>query len=228
MARVGAWEGAPVVGIDDAALGTVSAVLFHLSEPRVVGVQVAPPAIGGLVARQARYALLGLITPESQALRLSLKSLPSNAAGERIMAASWEDTVVWHRMPVRLADGTQVGVAADVTFDVSTGAVTSLAISTGAVGDAAVGRFEVAGDDVRGFDGESVVVLPAYADLKAAGGAARQVAAGVASAKVHGGRVAIKGLRAAGYAAGRVGRSFESGYGKKALDKLKSLMDEDE
>lgn len=228
MARVGAWEGAPVVGIDDAALGTVSAVLFHLSEPRVVGLQVTPPAIGGLVARQMRYVVLGLVTPETAALRLSLKSLPTDTAGERIMQSSWEDTVVWHRMPVHSADGTLIGVAADITFDAASGAVTSLTISTGAVGDVAVGRFEVAGDDVRGFDGESVVVLPAYADLVATGGAARQVAAGVASAKHHGGRAAIKGLRAAGFAAGRVGRSFESGYGKKALDKLKSLMDDEE
>lgn len=228
MARLSAWEDAAVTGRDGRALGTVSAVLFHITEPRVVGVQVTPPPVAGIVARQVRYAVLGLVTIQGETLRLSVASLPSDVAGERIMQASWDDTVIWHGMPVRTAEGTPVGVVADAVFDPSTGVVSSLAISSGAVGDAAIGRFEVAGDEVRGFDGEAVVVSPAYADLNASGGAARAAAAGAAAVAVHGSRAALKGLKAAGRAAGRVGRSFESGYGRKALDRLKSFMDDDE
>lgn len=228
MASVSNWQERPVLGSDDSELGRVSAVLFHPAEPRVIGLQVDPPAFAYVVARQPRFVLLSDVRVDGQSFRLAQPKLPSDTVGERALQASWHDTVVWRGMPVRSAEGEHVGAVADVIFDAGTGAVTALRISTGVVGDAALGRLEVAGDLVRGFDGDAVVVLSGYSRIDAAGGAAKAAAAGVAAAKVHGERAAIRGLKAAGYAAGRVGRSFESGLGKRALDKLKSLMEDDE
>lgn len=222
------WEGRTVLGSDGTTLGVVSSVLFHLSEPRVVGIEVRPPAFAYVIARRPRYVPFEDVRLEGGDLRIAARKLPSDASGEKRMGASWEQTVIWRGMAVASADGERVGIVFDVAFDETTGAVTGLSISTGALGDAAVGRLEVAGEHVRGFNGDSVVVSPGYARIPASGGVARRAAAGAAAVKVHGGRAAVTGLRAAGYAAGRIGRSFERGYGKKAIDKLKSLMGDDE
>jgi len=101
-------------------------------------------------------------------------------------------------------------------------------VSTGAVGDLAVGRFEVLPALVRGFDGESVVVEVGYAELSATGGAAKAAASGVTALKERGGQVADGVMQVGVAAAGALGRSLKSGVGRKALDKMKSLMNDDE
>jgi sporulation protein YlmC with PRC-barrel domain len=218
-----------VLGADGRPLGRVSAVLFHAAEPRVVGVQIARSPVLGVIDRRDRYALLADLEPcEDDGLRLPYPRLPKDDAGEQTLGFSWSDSVVWRGMPVRSALGEPVGVVHDVLFDAQSGAVTTMRVSTGVVGDAALGRLEVPGELVRGFDSDAVIVLPGYNEINAAGGAARAVAAGVANVKVRGGQVADGALQVGVAAAGALGRSMRSGLGRKALDKLKALMDDEE
>lgn len=223
MPSTGTVERAHVTGEGGKALGRVSAVLFHPSEARVVGVQIDPGPLLHLFERRPRFALLGQIEIDED-VRLAAPKLPRDDTGERALGYSWEDTVVWRGMPVRSAEGNYVGSLFEAVFDAQTGEVVCIRVSTGIVGDAAVGRLEVDGSLVRGFDGASIVVLPGFADIGASGGAAKRMAGGVASARVHGERLAKTTLAAGAVAADAVGRSFESGLGRKALDKIKTLM----
>lgn len=229
MARVSSYNGRPVLGADGRELGRVTAVLFHAADPRVVGVQIDPGAVLGVIDRRPAFALLTDlgITDDGMAFTLDDMRLPKNSAGERVLGFSWDDSVIWHRMPVHSADGAEVGAVRDAEFDPATGDVTVLHITAGAVGDAAVGRMQIPAELVRGFDGEAVVVLPGYAEIPTTGGAAKAMAAGVTAVKTRGGAVA-EGALEVGVAASRaLGRSIRSGMVRKAIDKAKTLMDED-
>lgn len=229
MPRVIAYEGRAVMGANGRRLGYVGAVLFHLSEPRVVGVQIDRAAILGVIDRRPHFALLAdLESAGAEGFVLPMSILPKEEPGERTLGFSWHDSVIWHRMPVRSASGDAVGTVHDVVFEAEGGAVTKLVVSTGAVGDAALGRLEVPGELVQGFDGDAVIVLPGYNEIRAAGGAAKAMASGVAAVKVRGEAVADGALQVGVAAAGALGRSLKRGTARKALDKMKSLMGEDE
>lgn len=229
MPRSSSYERMSVISAGGDDLGWVSAVLFHPSEPRVVGLQVDRRAHFGLIARPPAFVRLSDVARENGAtLRYSGAKLPADSASERALGFSWEQSVIWRGMPVAAESGEPVGVVHDVDLDHETGAVRSLRISTGAVGDVALGRFEVRGELIKGFDGESVRVLPGYNEIRAEGGAAKAVAAGTAAVKVRGGQVADGALQVGVAASRALGRSLKHGAGRKAIDKLKSLMDDEE
>lgn len=229
MPTVIAYEGRPVMGANGRQLGYVGAVLFHFSEPQVIGVQIDRRALLGTIDRRPHFALLGdLANAGAGAFVLPGSMLPKEEPGERVLGFSWHDSVIWRRMPVRSAVGDAVGTVHDVVFEAVGGAVTKLVVSTGAVGDAALGRLEVPGELVQGFDGDGVIVLPGYNEIRAAGGAAKAMASGVAAVKVRGEAVADGALQVGVAAAGALGRSLKRGGVRKALDKMKSLMGEDE
>jgi uncharacterized protein YrrD len=229
MPRASSYEHRVVLSRSGKRLGTVGAVLYHPSAPRAIGIQIDRGSLLGMIDRAPVFAVLADVTLESsEAARLAEDKLPKSAAGERTLGYSWDDTVVWRNMPVRSADGEAVGVIADTVFDAETGEVTKAIVSTGVVGDVALGKLEVPGDLVRGFDGASVVVLPGYNEVRAGGGAAKVLAAGTAAVKVRSGQVADGALQVGVAASRALGRSLRSGTGRKALDKLKSLMGEDE
>lgn len=223
------YERRIVAGTDGRQFGRVSAVLFHPDEPRVVGLQVDRGAVLGVIDQRPRFVRLGDVSVGAGGdLMIESDSLPKDSAGERALGYSWEATVVWRGMPVRSVAGDDVGYVHDAGFDATTGELTSLLLSTGAVGDMAVGRLQVPPAMVRGFDGEAVVVEAGYADLAASGGAAKAAASGVTAIKERTGQVADGMLEVGVAAAGALGRSFRSGIGRKAIDKIKSLMDDEE
>jgi uncharacterized protein YrrD len=210
-------------------LGSVGAVLFDACEPKVVGIQIDRGALLGVVERSPYFALMTDVSLSGeQAVALSGDKPPKDEAGERVLGYSWHDTVIWRSMPVRSESGDPVGVIQDVVFDGESGSVTKAVVSTGVFGDVAVGRLEVPGELVRGFDGEAVVVLPGYNEIRAAGGAAKAIAAGTAAVKVRSGQVADGALQVGVAASRALGKSLKSGAGRKAIDKLKSLMGDDE
>lgn len=229
MPRVSAVVGRRVFGSDDRSIGRVTGVLFHPEEPRAVGLQIQPHPLWLVISRRPRFALIEeaeLVGEES--VRLPGKGLPADAAGEKALGVSWHDTVVWQGMPVVSASGVAVGAVIDAVITRETRVVKKLFVSTGVFGDTALGRLEVDGEFVRGFDGEHVVVLPGYNEIRATGGAAKKAAAGTARVKVHGERLAQSALKTSAAAAAMVGRSFRSGAGRKVVDKMKSLMDDGE
>ncbi|MDY0340926.1 MAG: PRC-barrel domain-containing protein [Coriobacteriia bacterium] len=229
MPSITGYEGRTVIGQSGRKLGRVSAVLFHPSEPRAVGVQIDKGAVLGVIDQRPRYAGLSrLQSSVDETLVIDADVLPKDADGERALGYRWDDTVVWHGMPVVSPTTEPVGIVHDVEFDATTGEVTGLRVSTGAVGDLAVGRLDVSRDLVRGFIGEAVVVESGYGELAASGGAAKAAASGVTALKERSGQVADGVLQVGVAAAGALGRSLKSGAGRKALDKMKSLMDDDE
>ncbi|MGB4440942.1 MAG: PRC-barrel domain-containing protein [Coriobacteriia bacterium] len=229
MPSVSSFTGRQVFGADGRILGRVSAVLFHAMEPRMVGVEVDPGALLGVIDRRPSYVLLSDLdlNDDRMAFKLDADRLPKDSAGSKALGHSWDDSVIWRGMPVRSAEGAEVGTVHDVVFELETGEVTQLRISTGAVGDVAVGRLEVPGELIHGFDGEAVIVLPGYADIPTEGGAAKVVASGMVSVKTRGEAVGDGLLQVGVAAAGALGRSLRSGVARKAIDKAKSLMDED-
>lgn len=229
MPSITSYERRAVVGQSGRELGRVSAVLFHPSEPRAVGVQIHKGAVLGVIDQRPRYARLSEVrVTGDEALVIDADALPRDADGERALGYSWDDTVVWHGMPVVSATAEPVGTVHDAEFDATTGELTALRVSTGAVGDLAVGRLDVPRELVRGFEGDAVVVEPTYGELAASGGAAKAAASGVTALKERSGQVADGVLQVGVAAAGALGRSLKSGVGRKAIDKMKSLMDDDE
>lgn len=228
MPRMTSLDGADVLSASGSPLGTVLGVLFHPREPRVVGLAVARPRMAGVVARPPVYVALSAIELEERGAVLETKRLPTSAGGARAIGASWDDTVLWEGMPVRSVDGDAVGAVGDVTFDGGTGAVRSLRVSTGILGDLAVGRLDVPGDLVEGFDGEAVVVSAGYAELQASGGAAKAAAKTASAAKVTGARVAKQAYDTGMSAAVAVGKWFKSGTGRRMLDKFRELTRDDD
>ena len=234
MTAITDMESRRVYGADGASLGRMSAVLFHPAQPRVVGVEITPDPYQGIVARKPRYALLKDIELVGEdGARLPVSKLPRDEAGERVLGYSWQDTVVWHRMPVHSESGDELGALSDAAFHAATGEVERISISTGLVGDAAIGKLTVGREHLRGFDGEAIVVLPGYASIDAGGGAAKHAAAGVVTAKVRGEQAADAAIKATAAAAVAVKRSFTSGMGRAAIDgsrralgKLQAMIDE--
>jgi sporulation protein YlmC with PRC-barrel domain len=229
MPTIRTLDGQRVTGSEGRSLGRVSATVFHPSEPRVVGLQIDPDPLLWVIKRRARFApLAGTTFAGDGTVCIATPKVPSDEKGERTIGASWFDTVVWVRMPVVSAEGESVGTVRDVVFDASTGAVTRLQLSTGAVGDAAIGRFEVDGEFVRGFDGESVVVEPGYRDMDASGGLAKAAAGAVVGITERGKQVASGLAEVGSAAAGAVRRSFKHGAGRRAMNALKNMMSDDE
>jgi len=214
-----------------AVLGRVTNVLFHPSKPRVVGLEVAPPRLLGVVRRRPRYVPLSSVAVRDGALAVEERALPTNAAGRRIIGFSWDDTVLWRGMPVRDGDGAAAGVVADATFD-GQGTLSALRVSTGIAGDVAVGKLTVPAGEVTGFDGAAVVIATRSRDLASDGGAAK-VAATVATkaavvAKERGGVAAKAASDATVQAAGAIGRSIHSGKARRVLDGLRHAMQDDD
>lgn len=228
MPAVSDIEGLRVKSPSGKTLGIVRYVLFHPSEPRAVGLQVELPAAAGLVDRKPRFVAL---TPnvlaacraaEEGPLVWPAEKLPMSGTGATEVGLAWDDTVIWHHMPVRTRSGELVGTVGDAVFSGKTGQVLRVVLSEGAVADAAVGRTEVPGDLLVGFDGTSVVAEDALMGTSPTGGLAAVSGKGVAYA-VHGAEVAADATLSAGIAGlEAVEHSFRSGLGKKAMNALRA------
>lgn len=227
MPRLSAYEHRDVLTAGGQRLGRVGAVLFHPAEPRVIGIQIDRSATLGMIDRPPLFAVWSDVAVDGEVLRLPTDKAPKDAAGERVLGYSWHDTVIWQGMPVRAESGDPVGVVSDALF-ARDGELQTLIISTGAVGDLALGKLEVPRELVSGFDGESVRVLPGYNEIRAAGGAAKAAAAGAAAVRVRAGQVGEGALQVGVAASRALGRSLKRGTARKAIDKLKSLMDDEE
>ncbi|TLM65775.1 MAG: hypothetical protein FDZ70_10840, partial [Actinobacteria bacterium] len=176
MPLISAIRGLPVAGRTGRLLGTVSEVLFHPSEPRVIGLQVAPPAFLYVLSRAPRFLPLTRVAVWGAEAIGASSRLPSKRAGEREIGAAWDDTVIWRGMPVLSQGGTAAGRVADAGFTKVSGRVTRVLLTGGVVNDVAFGAREVAGELVIGFEpgapgGGAVRVADAALDASLPGGA---------------------------------------------------------
>lgn len=184
MPYVSDIEGLPVIGVKDKVLGRVNHVLFHPTQPRAVGIELQPPAIGMVVERKPRYLALDAVDWTEAGLALKTPKMESNASSAKRLDIDWETSVVWRFMGVVTESGEVLGLARDVRFDTTDGSLTMLKLTSGVTSDVGVGAATLDGALVLGFDGEDVRVSDEASQVDAGGGVARQAGRGAAIAKV--------------------------------------------
>lgn len=189
MPKISQMYRTTVRGSNGRRLGKVQDVLFHASEPRVVGFLVRRTPFLWIIKLKPRFAPWpeGADVVAGGPLVLSKPSLLSPSAADRELGYDWETTVVWRDMVVVDTDGTLLGKVKDVGFGRKTGKVLSLTMSEGTAIDLAVGRVDVPGEAVKGFDGAAVVIdTEAAEESESSGGAARIAATAYVKTKIAG------------------------------------------
>lgn len=223
-------EGLAVANREGDVKALVRHVLFHPSEARVVALEVIPSGARIMLDRRPRYLPIvpGMFANcgDSGAVLWDDPKLPKRATVEKDLGFSMDTTVIWHNMEVRLEGGDRVGYVADVVFSRKSGTVLRLLLSEGSLADFAVGRSEVPGELVEGFDGTAVRIDPEFRRVaESSGGVAAVTGKGAAYAK-HGAERAADAVAAAGVVGlGMVERSFRYGLGRKAMRGLKKAGD---
>ena len=219
--------------------GTVGYVLFHPTDPRVVGFAVERSDLALMVERKDRFVALDRVALVDGELQVHGKAAWDSAAAKRL-GIGWDKTVGWAGMDVRTESGQALGTVRDGAFDETTGELDALVLTEGTSRDVAIGVRELPAGMVRGFDGEAVIVANAAADVEVDGGAAAAAAKAAAVVKVKSDQVADAATEkfdevavAAGEAAGKAAFAAKKAAkaaantepGKKAMSWLKSVKD---
>lgn len=176
--RISDIEGTRIAGRKNKPFGRVTNVLFAPTEPRVIGYEVQPPSLGYVIERKPRYLMLHALerTADGMALRSEhVKSKPEY---------SWDESVVWHYMPVISESGKALGFVRDAEFDETDGRLGTVWLSYGTADDVAVGGRSVPGSTALRFDGDSVVIADAAAKARVTGGSAKTAGRGAAIAMI--------------------------------------------
>ena len=224
MYNVSEIDGLQVIGAKDKVLGKVTHVLFHPSEPRVVGLEVQPPSLAYVVERRPRYLPLDTLVLSKESVAVVGEKPDSDGAAAKRLGFSWDDTVIWRFMEVLTESGADLGLVRDVRFDAEDGSVVRLSLTRGATADVAVGAQKLDGALAVGFDGEFVRVRNEAVRERTDGGVAAQAGRGAAVAKIAAeevGKQAVEGAVAAAKAvkkadipgkASRGWKSFKDGF----------------
>ena len=205
MPTLSSIEGRSLVNARGRVLGRVEHVLFHPSEPRAVALMIRREPWLYVLRRAPAFAPLGSVSLAGDAVRFEGPRLPSRSSAVRAIGSDPELTVIWRGMPVRSTQGSGLGIVADAEFSRG-GEVLRVYVSTGAVADLAVGRVEIPGELVRGFDGHDVLVEAESGELETDGGLARRAAKGAVSIQAQvsvAAKEAEDAITGASYAAGR-------------------------
>jgi uncharacterized protein YrrD len=202
MPKTSTTEHLPLLNAEGKRVGRIGRVLFHPSEPRVVGYEVEPRPYLGLIDRRSRYVPFGQVAVDKDGKKATFdgKRLPITASSAKKAGFEWETTVVYTGMPVRTESEREIGRIGTVTYGKKSGKVRELTVTDGLAADATVGRIEVEGELVVGFDGEWVVVKEAVREKGAEGSLAAYAGAGSAVAKDAAERAALAAARAGGRA----------------------------
>jgi len=184
MPSLRSLEGLVVYDRKGKAVGRVSRVLCHPSDPVVVGVEVQPPNVAYVVSRGPRYiALRGLELGEDGLDEVDLKAW-SGGRAEKELGFEWEQTVIWMGMPLVSESGKKLGYVRDASFTLPDGQLGEVLVSQGLTSDVAVGTRQFDGSLLIGFDGSAVRSKDEVATAEYSGGAAAKAGANVGVAKV--------------------------------------------
>lgn len=213
-------EGTPLLGTGDAVLGTVSRLLFHPSEARVIGAVAKPPTLLAMVDRPEVYLPLSVLTFTPRATRCALRKLPGQRASADLLGYDPDTTVIWTNMGVSGPSGTTFGVVSDVEFDPETGALSGMDVAGGLVADAAHGRYVVPGEAVIGYRDGLVRLRLEETELKTAGGLAKTAVEGLAAASETARAIGVSVEDAVVGSSGAAGRAIravsQADLGRKA------------
>lgn len=204
-------------------IGFVREVLFHASEPRVVGFVVQRPRLLMLLDRKDLYLAFDRAV-FGEELSVPNESGAWDAGAAKRLGLDWDKTVVWQGMPVRAESGEPLGTVRDALFG-DDGRLITLGLSSGIAADAAIGTRDIPVSMVRGFVGDAVVVSDEVLQVETSGGAAAVAGKGYAVAKDRATKVA-KTATIVGKAASKVAGEVGADAGKKAGGWLRSVRDE--
>jgi uncharacterized protein YrrD len=205
MPKLSRIEDRALVSARGRVLGRIERVLFSPSGASAVALMIRREPWLYLLRRADAFVPLDSISLAGDVVRFDGARLPSRKAVARAIGIDPDLTVIWRGMPVRSTMGGGLGTVADVEFSLG-GQVLRMYVSSGAVAEMAVGRTEISGELVRGFDGRDVLVEADSADLEAQGGLARRAVKGAVSIKEQAGvaaKAAEHAISGASYAAGR-------------------------
>lgn len=207
--------------------GRVKAVLFHPREPRVIGFTIARSPFLWLVERRDRYVAFDRVTVDAGddgvLLRIGIERDAWDAAAEKRLGFSWDDTVEWLGMPVATESGRRIASVRDALIDEKSGRLRGLGLTEGITSDLMIGVRDVSAEDVIGFSGESVKVSDRVLQVERDGGAAAAAGRGAAKAKAAVGEATEK----LAYSAGRAAAVVKSSKaGRRVGGWLKAIKDE--
>ncbi len=209
-------------------VGRLIDVLFHPSEPRVVGFTVERPDFLLMIQRSDRFVALDRTEILDDRVVVNGPDAWGRAAAKRLDVL-WERTVVWLGMPVRTESGDPLGRVRDATFAEEDGHLETLGLTEGLTADTALGTRVFPARLVRGFEGDAVVVSDEVRAVATDGGAAAAAGKGAAAAKVGAEQAAVAAGKAAAvataYGKSAVKAAAKNPNTKKALGFLKSMTD---
>lgn len=240
-------------------VGTVDDVLFHPTLPRAVGFSVKPFRLAGIVALPTKYLLFenAQFNSEGQ-LTVVLDGEAStdekqqrkakvawDARAEKQLGFTWDESVIYYGQQVFTESEHLLGKVSDARFDLVTGKLSVLQVTAGTTSDTMLGKRNIPGKFVHGFNNEifGVVCANTAEEIELDGGMAEQAgkaaaeAADVAAAVgKKAGDAAIKGAaHAVVYGERTLKRASQSEAGKKTkkwftsfVDDFKDAMNEDD
>jgi uncharacterized protein YrrD len=209
-------------------VGRLVDVLFHPTEPRVVGFVVDRPDLLMMVRRSDLYVALDRTEIFDDRVVVDGADAWGRSAAKRLDIA-WERTVVWLGMPVRTESGKALGQVRDASFDETDGHLGSLGLTEGVTADTALGTRDFSASMVHGFEGDAVVVADEVRAVETDGGAAAAAGKGAAHVKVGAEQAAVAAGKAAAVAAAygksAVKAASKNPNTKKAFGFLKTMTD---
>lgn len=203
-------EGATIARTGGEALGTVRRVLYHPSEPRAIGLMVAPPAMAGMSLRAETFLPLSAVEFGEGGLSTSLAKLPTGRKAADGLGFDPDTTVIWTGMDVRGPADATMGIVSDTEIDPASGAVRAMEVAGGALADTAHGRYRVPADLIVGYADGAVRISVEAVRLETSGGFAKTAARGVVAAAAvvrDAGEAAESAAVAAGRATGKAIRA---------------------
>jgi len=209
-------------------VGRLVDVLFHPSEPHVVGFTVERPDLLLMFRRDDRFVALDRTQILDDRVVVNGSAAWGGSAAKRL-GISWERTVVWLGMPVRTQSGTALGRVRDAQFADDDGHLDSLCLTAGITADTALGTRDFSASLVCGFEGDAVVVSDEVLEVATDGGAAAAAGKGAAVAKVGAEQAVVAASKAAkvasAYGKSAVKAASKSPATKKALGFFKTMTD---
>ena len=94
------YEGKRLRDAAGAALGAVTRVLYHPSEPQAIGFMIRPRAVLYVLPRPQRYLGLDTVRMTDAGPTADLTKLPSRRKGAELLGYEPDLTVIWTGMPV--------------------------------------------------------------------------------------------------------------------------------
>ena len=132
-------------------IGKVKTCVFHPTEKKCVGFLVKRPDLLYMFRRKDIFVGLNDFDFEDGRVIIHPGASTSGEAVCKELGISWDDCVIWEGMPLMTADETVLGNVGTITFNRTTGAISSLVVNNGATSKYLLGTLEVPVEYVKGF-----------------------------------------------------------------------------